>query len=245
MTSSTEWYQDWFDDNYLALYSHRDNRDAQRQIDLILKKLNLSADDRVLDLGCGNGRHVAELTRRGFQIVGLDLSEALLATARKDYPHCGFIRGDMRYIPGRFDIILSLFTSFGYFERDAENQKVFAAVSASLNPGGRFWLDFLNAYTLREHLEPEEQKTLSQNVRVYIQRRIEDGFVVKDIQFQTSEGEINYRERVRMYTKEDLKTMLESAGLGVENVFGDYSGTSWTHGSERTIMCCNKISCLQ
>lgn len=245
MTPPTEWYQDWFDENYLALYSHRDDRDAQRQIDLLLRELRPGADDRILDLGCGSGRHVAELRRRGFSVIGLDLSETLLSRARNDYPRCCFVRGDMRYIPGRFDMILSLFTSFGYFDSHSENQKVLHAVSESLNPGGRFWLDFLNADTLRQNLEPEQDVQVSDTVCVHVRRSINNGFIVKDIRFQTPDGPIDYRERVRLYTRNQLKTMLESAEMRVEKVFGNYSGVKWSRGSERTIMCCNKISCLQ
>ena len=104
------------------LYSHRSCEDGEKQVQLIIQTLNPSKNAKILDLGCGDGRYLYLFNKRGFRTFGLDLSESLLRKGFEKYRNSNVILGDMRAIPGYFDIILSLFTSFGYFESEKENQ---------------------------------------------------------------------------------------------------------------------------
>ena len=155
MNLEIPWFKKWFDENYLLLYSHRDCEDAEKQVQLIIHTFNPKKNAKLLDLGCGDGRYLYLFNKRGFQTFGLDLSERLLRKGMEKYKNPNVILGDMRAIPGHFDIILSLFTSFGYFEIERENEKVLDSVSESLNKGGWFWLDFLNPTVVKKNLVKE------------------------------------------------------------------------------------------
>src|SRR5262245_26487593 len=108
------WYKEWFGEEYLELYSHRDESEAEAHVDFVERHLGGPRPRAVLDLACGAGRHTAALRRRGYRTLGIDLSLTLLA--RIEPPR---VAGDMRRLPfadGSFDWVLNFFTSFGYFE---------------------------------------------------------------------------------------------------------------------------------
>ena len=120
--------------------------EAERAIDLIATHLPGREIQAVLDLACGAGRHSKPLCERWWT-VGLDLSAALLRVARREAPDAPYVRADMRVLPfadESFDLVVNLFTSFGYFEDDHEHARVLARVRDAMKPGGTFVIDFLN-----------------------------------------------------------------------------------------------------
>lgn len=122
----TEWFKQWFGEEYHDLYAHRDEADARRAVDLIRRVVTLESGAWILDLACGPGRHAAELARAGGRVVGFDLSRAMLRRAR-ERNSAVLVRGDMRALPfksGSFALAVNLFTSFGYFLDDAEHARV-------------------------------------------------------------------------------------------------------------------------
>ena len=230
------WYEHWFDENYLILYHHRDRGDAEKQVHLIIDTLQLPLDTAILDLACGEGRYTALFNELGYTITGLDLSETLIQCGKERYPSLDLRVGDMRSIPGAFDLILSLFTSFGYFEADEENEKVLLSIYNALNPGGVFWLDFLNAQQVQDQLTPQSISQLTPAIQVRENRKIENGRIVKDICFQNDGLEKCYRESVRLFTREQLEDMFRHLGFHIIKTFGDYQGQPWTPVSPRTIL---------
>lgn len=230
------WYRRWFDKNYLLLYSHRDDHDAKKQIRLITQTLKIRREDPILDLGCGMGRHAHLLHEDGYTVFGLDLSRVLLEEAGRRYGLTNLILGDVRRIPGLFAVILSLFTSFGYFETDSGNQQVLNEVSRSLKPGGWFWLDYLSPGFVKSSLANPLRQHQIANCQIEETRRIIGNRVVKDIHFRCEKGYQHYRESVCLYKRRDLEDMFISAGLRPMGVFGDYSGGLWTANSPRTII---------
>ena len=91
----TEWFEEWFGEEYLHLYPHRDEAEAARAAELLQANLPWRADLRILDVGCGAGRHTRALAQAGARVTGIDLSRTLLGHAR----HCSgatFARADMR-----------------------------------------------------------------------------------------------------------------------------------------------------
>lgn len=236
------WYEQWFDENYLALYHHRDRGDAEKQARLIINTLQLSQDVTILDLACGEGRYTALFNEHGYNITGLDLSETLIQHGKERYPNLDLKVGDMRSIPGTFDLILSLFTSFGYFEADDENEKVLASVYNALNPGGVFWLDFLNAQQVQDQFIPQSISQLTPEIQVLENRKIENGRIVKDICFKNNGMEKCYQESVRLFSRKQLEDMFHRIGFHVRNIFGDYQGQPWTTDSPRTILVGRKTA---
>ena len=115
-----EWFASWFDSaHYHRLYSHRDQAEARAFVDRLIDRLEPARGASMLDLGCGSGRHARCLAARGFRVTGLDLSAGSLARARsQSRPDVRYVEQDMRQPFGTnaFDLVFSLFTSFGYFE---------------------------------------------------------------------------------------------------------------------------------
>ncbi|HEX8904076.1 MAG TPA: methyltransferase domain-containing protein, partial [Longimicrobiaceae bacterium] len=129
--ASGGWWEGYFDPVFISIY--RDFLTPQRtgrEVAGLREMVALLPAAEVLDLACGWGRHSVELARAGFRVTGLDLSETLLARARKRAAAAGvavdFVRGDMREVPwrGRFDLVLSLYSSLGYFLSDDEDLRV-------------------------------------------------------------------------------------------------------------------------
>ncbi|HTS87846.1 MAG TPA: class I SAM-dependent methyltransferase [Gemmatimonadales bacterium] len=231
----TEWFEEWFGEEYLHLYPHRNERDAHRLIALICRVLPWRAGWRVLDVACGAGRHLVALEEAGAVPFGFDLSGPLLARARRatDRP---LVRADMRALPFRprsMDLAVNLFTSFGYFAADEEHTDALGQMLATVRPGGWFVIDFLNAEQVRAALVPAESTSLG-GVSVEIHRAISaDGrFVHKSIRLDSGK---HFEERVRLLGPTDLERMLASHGAAVQGRFGDYQGGP-LDGGTRTIL---------
>jgi SAM-dependent methyltransferase len=143
------WWEDLFNDDYLRTVPAPHPRQVSRQCDFIEQRLGLVRGATVLDVGCGLGLHAIELTRRGYLVVGLDLSLPMLSRAADEAQDQGFkinfLHGDMREMnfDGAFDAVLSWGTSFGYFDDDV-NRGVLDRIHRALKPGGLFLLDLVN-----------------------------------------------------------------------------------------------------
>ena len=232
----TEWFEEWFGEDYLRLYPHRDDADAHRAVALIARTVKLQPGWRVLDVACGAGRHARAFVDAGACCFGLDLSATLLRVARK-VTTAPLIRADMRQLPVRpasMDLTVNLFTSFGYFDRDAEHRAALEEMIGTVRPGGWFVIDFLNPASVRRELVPEETVQLSgQPVRVTRSVSPDGRYVCKSI--RAPEGK-HYRERVRLFEPEQISEMLENAGVRVRHRFGDYDGSIQTPNAARTIL---------
>jgi len=239
----TEWFEQWFGEAYLRLYPHRDDHDAERIVRLIETVLPL-AGVRVLDLGCGPGRHAAQLHRRSARVIGFDRSMPLLSRAHHRLGDAGLqvVRGDMRRLPfrgGAFDLIVNLFTSFGYFTDDQQHQSVLQESSTLLRVGGTFVLDYLHADAVRATLVAHEEQQVGTQ-RVSIDRSITDEgrFVVKEIHL-VNDGR-SFIERVRLFDPQELEGLLDGAGLTVTHRFGGYDGGAITPSADRVILVAEK-----
>ena len=147
---------------YLLLYPHRDAAEAEQLVSLIGQFTGWSSGWRVLDVGCGPGRHAAALEARRAEADRAGPLECLAASrARGDGGAAGAGRHAMAADPARLDgPALSLFTSFGYFERDAEHAATLAGMAATLRPGGWLVMDFLNPAQVRSHVARRRDRAL-------------------------------------------------------------------------------------
>lgn len=235
----TEWFERWFGEEYLALYPHRDEREAASALGLVESNLGGLKVARALDLACGAGRH-SRLLKERWWTTGFDLSAALLARAKAADPDGFYVRGDMRALPfvdHGFDLVVNLFTSFGYFDNDAQHLRVLAEVARVTRRGGKFVLDFLNSDHVRSTLVPKESSNVGgRSVEVRREISPDERFVVKTIASGGEGGDQTFVERVRLFDRMDLETMLEESGFGVEQVLGDYAGGPHSESSPRTIV---------
>lgn len=219
-----DWFEEWFGEEYLQLYPHRDAIDAERIVGLIERTLPGESHGLVLDICCGAGRHALAFRNRGFRPVGVDLSAHLLERAR-EVAQVPLVRADIRRLPFRrasVGLAVNLFTSFGYFEHDHEHAAALEQMLAPVRPGGWFVIDFLNAAQVTATLLAREETTLGETP-VVIERWLHDEgrFVVKTI---TTPNGRQFLERVRLYPREELAAMIERAGGRVRHQFGTYDG---------------------
>jgi SAM-dependent methyltransferase len=232
----TEWFEEWFGEEYLKLYPHRDAAEAERAVALILERTGFAPGWRVLDVACGAGRHARALETAGARCVGLDLSMALLRIAQ-GVTRAPLVRADMRALPirpGSMDLTVNLFTSFGYFERDAEHTAALHEMVATLRPQGWFVIDFLNPAAVRARLVPRETRQLD-GAEVAVARSVSgDGrYVCKTI---TTAGGRRFTERVRLFGADEITAMLAETRVIVRHRFGDYDASPLGADSPRTIL---------
>jgi len=242
--SSTNWFESWFDSPYYAmLYQHRNQSEAAFFINQLIRHLDLPDRARILDLACGKGRHSAYFAERGYRVVGIDLSASSISAASQlTTPDLKFLRADMRTfdLGVTFDLIVNLFTSFGYFSSSSENSKVLRNVATHLHLGGHFVLDYFNAEQVRKTLIREEEKSVGE-IHFRIFREIEQGIVVKRISFHDRNQDFEFEERVQLFDVEELKFMLDSSGLQVLHTFGDYALNAFDlKTSDRVVLIAQK-----
>lgn len=238
------WFEAWFDSPlYDKLYANRDQEEAHRLINFLEEIIPLEQHSNILDFGCGRGRHTIELARKGYQVEGVDLSERAIKTAKQkaedeklDRVH--FRVGDIRDpLPQTFDIILNLFTTFGYFLDDAENTQVLDSVEQMLNEGGTFVLDYLNPARVKQTLVPEDSGRF-QDIDYTIKRYLKNEAVHKDITFKkesTGEGK-TYSEHVKLYDLSWFQQKMKQRNLQIEHVYGDYSGGDYQEESSSRML---------
>lgn len=239
------WYEDSFGYDYLTVYKHRDFQGAYREVKRMIGWLDLPRGAEVLDLCCGMGRHSLALAEFGYRVTGVDLSEVLLEEARKHDRNneVTWVRGDMRRVPlqREFDAVVNLFTSFGYFDEDAENARVLQEIDRLLRPEGKFIIDYLNPGYVKDRLVPYSERREG-SLRIEERRSIEDGFVRKRITIREDGGpERNYTEQVKLYRYEQFEDMMEGTRLRVDRVYGGYEEQSFDpRTSMRMIMVGHK-----
>ncbi|MCP9769372.1 class I SAM-dependent methyltransferase [Lacihabitans sp. LS3-19] len=239
-----EWFAEWFDTPfYHILYKSRGENEAQKFIDNLAEKLNFSSDWQYCDMACGKGRHAIYLNSKNFEVTGLDLSpnniwHAQCAENEKLQFHEHDIRDTFR--PEYFDVMLNLFTSFGYFENQEENQKAVKAMSNSLKSGGILVLDYMNSRKAIEGFNSHYEKTVD-GIQFNINKRIEFGFIFKNISFENEGKNHKYEERVKLLFLEDFKHFFEASNLTLIDVYGDYELNPYQDlASDRMIMVCKK-----
>jgi SAM-dependent methyltransferase len=222
-----DWYLHWFDSDYLALYAHRDEAEAERAVAMAMKAAPVLASGPVLDLACGTGRHLKAMLARNPSAFGMDLSAVLLAAASHDL-RGRLLRGDMRRIPVKKETLAGItlwFTPFGYFG-DAENHALLRQLSHLLRSGGVLLLDYLNAIHVRQNLVPQEW-TEFDGLNVHILREIQGHRLVKRMALERrgSEAHREVVESLRLYEPDQLRSMACAYGLHFQQEMGDYDGS--------------------
>lgn len=245
------WYDELFNQDYDRVYFPAFTPERNlAEADFIESVLLMPKGGQVLDLACGHGRHAIELAKRGYQVMGLDLSSRFIEMARQaaqleELTNAEFLVGDMResYFVNRFDAIYSYFTSFGYFS-DAENKKVLENVSRALVKGGVFLLETVNRdWTIHkvEH-QPRRWDELEP-----------DFYLLEDISFNAHTSRIHTKRiifdkgqrrtveyDIKLYTHSELEDMLEEVGLQVISTFGNKDLIPYSVSSPRMIIVSKK-----
>lgn len=225
MQKDTEnWFASWFDSPYYhILYKDRNDQEAGTFMTHLTTFLKLATDAEILDLACGKGRHSRFLNNLGYQVTGVDLSPQSIAFAKQfENKNLKFEEHDMSLpYPKKFDAVFNLFTSFGYFENEEDNLKTIQAIKKELKDNGYGVIDFLNAEFVKQTLVPSETKIVD-GITFQIRRKIENGFILKNIRFTHNNQDYNFTERVKAISLSDFKTCFKAAGVNLIHSFGDY-----------------------
>lgn len=243
-TENTNWFKTWFDSPYYhILYKHRDCDEAEIFISNLIANFNPPPTSRFLDLACGKGRHSVFLNKKGFDVTGVDLSEESIKHAslfENDTLH--FYVHDMRKLfrTNYFDYVLNLFTSFGYFENERDNQSTITSASKALKKNGILVIDFFNIKKVISNLRSEEIIEV-EGIEFTIRKRLENNFIIKQIRFSHKGENYIFEERVKALSLSDFEKYFAACGLNIVHLWGDYNlGNFNIDNSDRLIIAGQK-----
>jgi SAM-dependent methyltransferase len=229
--------------------------DTEQQVDFIMKTLKLNGGERILDLACGYGRHCLSFARKGFEVVGIDLTRDYIEDARNTAKEesltvqflCSDIR-DIRY-ENEFDVVLNLADgAIGYLEDDSENLKIFDVISRALKPGGKHFMDVCNAEHA-EHYFPKSNWETGDNAIALSkfewdpQKRIML-FGGWDIPYDkpAKKPEILYGDPIRLYSIIELEDIFHQRNMAVRTTFSDYNGKKASPNGIQLMVYSEKLS---
>ena len=226
---SNDWYIEYFDEDYYHFDHHED---TDLEVDGLVRLLDRREGKGILDIGCGYGRVSTPLRKRGYRVVGYDLSPSLLKRAREGDPGGIWVRGDMRELPfaGAFDTAISLFNAFGYFEEEEENFRVLKSVSEALRAGGLFVCQLVNRdYLVRRFAAQEVHR---RGDLIILEERDFDAIANRVLTRTTVFSGADRREyasSIRVYTVTELDLLLAAAGMTIREVHGglDFRPYDW------------------
>ena len=239
-----QWFHTWFNSHYYhQLYHYRSHEEAEHFIKNLYTRLNAPPGSKMLDIGCGRGRHAFYLNKHGFNVTGIDLSIASIQHAmRYENETLHFYVHDMRhlYYQNNFDVALNLFTSFGYFETDEEHADALKTFNKALKPGGILVLDFFNVVKVRRNLVADCVTTV-EGIDFHIHKEINGQKIIKTIAFEEHNKTYNFRESVSAYDVNDFKRLFAQSGFDVMDIYGDYALQKFDEeNSDRLIYICKK-----
>jgi len=238
------WFAHWFNSPYYhALYKNRDEKEAQAFIDNLVQYLQITKGSKLIDIACGKGRHATYFNSLGLDVVGVDLSPNSIASATKNAnATLQFSVHDMRevYQENSFDVVTNLFTSFGYFEENTDEQKAINAMASNLKSEGVLIIDFMNVKKVITNLVASEQKTID-GITFDISRKIEAGHIIKYIQITDGAIKQHFQEKVKAITLVNYSEFITTAGLKIIDIFGNYKLKDFNAiTSDRLILICKK-----
>lgn len=218
-----DWWETYFDDPlYFITYDNVISPEVTREeVRRIREALGLSPTDTILDLACGNGRHLNELARQGFKhLYGLDISGLLLEEAAKQRPETiiNFEKGDIRktgYPDSFFNVVTLMGNSFGYFTKEEENQQVLEEALRLLKPGGHLLIDNADGNYIMKNFKPSYVRWHSDGFLACYERQIAgDRILTRETLIDPNKGVIlDHVSSARLYSPEGLMDAFRKAGF--------------------------------
>jgi ubiquinone/menaquinone biosynthesis C-methylase UbiE len=226
MPNVSDWWASYFDAQYLQEYEPifspaEDRRDVARLIEL----LRLPVDARILDVPCGQGRHARLLAEAGYRVEGLDYSAHLLDVAKAAGGDVHYTRGDMRKLPkvwtSRFDAVVNLFTSFGFFLDPSDDIRVVAEFARVVKPGGVLvWHGASRDGVMAKFIARDWWQS-DNGTFVAHERTFDPLSGIMSVRVRQGDAERHYR--IRLYTATRLAEVFADAGLIVEEAYDGWT----------------------
>ncbi len=214
-----------------------------QQVDFIIKAMGLTGSERILDLACGYGRHSLELARRGFQVVGVDITESYVTDARNSAKAEGldvtFLKSDIRNVSfyEEFDAVLNLADgAIGYLENDDENHKIFEVIAEALKPGGKSLIDICSREHAEMHFPKKHWEIGSHGISLpsfeydaASKRMLYGGFSIRFCEIAMPPESIEAHSSTRLYNYEEITEIFNNLGMDTVAGYGDYDMTVPMH----------------
>ncbi len=253
MDSNSKEKKAWHEDEnfwkgvYPILFSKERWRNTPEEVEKVITLLNLTPGCRILDLCCGPGRHSLELAARGFHVTGVDRIAFYLKKAKEKADSQGLnielIEDRMEHFlrPGFYDTVLSLLTSFGYFEDPKDDQLVLINIHSSLKKGGKLLMDLMGkevmARIFQERDWHEENGTL-----ILEERKVSNDWSWSENRWIVIKGETrkDFRFAHRIYSAVELSALLKECGFKSVHAYGDLGGSPYGHEARRLIIVAEK-----
>ncbi len=251
MTRQTKepWHeQDGFWDTFAPVIFDRQRRDlAAQETEQLIERLDLQSDQRICDLCCGVGRHSLALARRGYAVTAVDRTERFLHEAENAAQQEGlaieFVRADMRNFcrPDAFDVVLNLFTSFGYFAAQRDDRQVLENVHRSLRPGGRLLLDLVGKEIIARIFRSHDWHSVDGGMMLE-ERQIVDGWTrIENRWIFVCDGTSHeWRFAHRLYSAAELTALLGDCRFDQVQVYGGLDGPPYDEKAERMVLVARK-----
>jgi SAM-dependent methyltransferase len=245
-----EWFdnEDFWKDFYPFLFSDSKFEEAYRDLEKIIALVDFKGKT-VLDLGCGPGRFSIACAKKGYAVTGVDKSNYLLNIAKdkskQEQVPIEWIRGDMRTYsnPDTFDLLLNLFTSFGFFESEKDDIKVLERMHNNLKSSGCLIIDTMSKEILAKIFTDTMSTTLDDGT-VMIQRpKVVENFSKVANEWILLYGNNTYKKytfNLRLYSAIELKKMLEQVGFNAIQIYGDLGGVSYDTNARRLVLVARK-----
>lgn len=248
-TTPVDWWASYFDAQYLREYEplftpERDRQEVARLLDV----LALPTGARVLDCPCGQGRHAHLLAETGYDVDGLDFSEDLLAKARErgESRTLRYRQGDMRRLPARwrarFDAVLNLFTSFGFFMDPSDDRRVIGEFARVLAPGGMLvWHGGSRDGVMAKFLDRDWWRT-SDGTMIGHERTFDplSGVLTVRTTWEGKRASGEREHRIRLYTASRLAELCAAHGLVVEEAYDGFHDRPLTRRSSEMLLVARK-----
>jgi len=242
-TAMPDWTREYFERGYAQRWGlPAPSEDVRLQAGSLWNLLQLGPTSRVIDIGCGHGRHALALARSGVDVVGLDFSVALLNRARhlaaELHTQVRWVRGDMRRLPFRAECSNAaiLLDAFGFFDSEAEHEAVLREAGRVLTTGGRLVLKVVNAGPILGAFRATNREERD-GVVISISSTLtmDPPRMTQRISVRGPGGQGEYERRQRLYRVEELSVALERAGFAIVGVFASPGGASFDPTVSETI----------
>ncbi len=246
----TEWFEDesFWNTLFPFMFSERKFEAAKDEVAGILNLVNLVEGD-VMDLGCGPGRSSVALAKEGFHVTGVDLSPSLLqkamGLAQAESVDVEWVQDDMRHFirPETFDLVINIFTSFGYFDDKNDDLVVLRNIHQSLREGGALVMELMSKEVLARGFLPTSSEELADG-RLLVERRevCEDWTRLRN-QWTVIENDkaTTFRFEHTVYSGQELRDRLLDAGFGDVKLFGGLDGSEYGLNARRLVAVARKL----